>query len=257
MLDFSRRKLVHGALKTIKPKLSYLDFWLIVSCIKRTEKKWMWTMTRPMIGLTLQILISLGLCACGQSQNHRQSTRAQSEANTQAALKDLKPAEGHFEGTMQVTKSGHSYDVTLDIQRVFENVRQGQSSDPTQTVQVPKLNGVMRFPVLDKTDISKYSRYNEILAPMGGFSIAIFDFGDFDPDTHLMILPYNVSGYSLGSFGQLHGKLENGTFTGYWFSKPLGNVATFSLKMISGAAPDDNGAAPIPSSDSSSEKGQP
>jgi hypothetical protein len=216
-------------------------------------------MTRPILGITLQILIALGLCACGQSQNHRQSTRAQNEANTQAALKDLKPAEGHFEGTMQMTKSGHTYDVTLDLVRIFENVRQGQSSDPTQTVNVPKLQGAMRFPVLDKdkTDVSERGRYNEILNPMGGFSTAQFNSGDFDPDTHLMVLPYNVSGYSLGNFGELQGKLENGTFTGHWFSKPLGNVATFSLKMITGAAPDDNGATPTPSPDPSSGKGQP
>jgi hypothetical protein len=170
-----------------------------------------------------------GLISCGQSQSHRQSQRAQNEANSQSEMTDLAPAEGVFSGSMHMLVSGQNFKVKLTIKRVYENVRPSQPQDITQPINVPKLNGFMKFPVLDNINIADYGSYSEIINPMGGFSTILFDFGDYDPKTNILILPYNVSGYSQGSFGELQGDLHNGVFKGEWYAKPLGVVGKFKF----------------------------
>ncbi len=175
------------------------------------------------------VLATCALISCGQSQSHRQTQRDQNEVNSQSEMTDLAPAEGDFSGSMHMLVSGQSFKVKMTIKRVYENVRPSQPQDITQPINVPKLNGFMKFPVLDNINISDYGSYSEIINPMGGFSTVLFDFGDYDPKTKILILPYNVSGYAQGNFGELQGSLNNGVFKGEWFAKPLGVVGKFKF----------------------------
>jgi hypothetical protein len=189
--------------------------------------------------LKMSFFLFLAVCsisACGTSTSHRQTQRDQNEADSNAQMSDLGPAEADYDGTMTMVQSQQSLRVKLSIKRVYENVRPRQPQDPTQTINLPKLSGFLRFPVLDKMDPSDYGHYSEIINPMGGFSTVLFDYGDYDPKTKLMILPYNVSGYNQGSFGELQGELHGGVFTGTWFAKPLGVVGHFVLNQISSSA---------------------
>jgi hypothetical protein len=165
--------------------------------------------------------------ACGSPVNHRQATRDQHEADVQVEMRDLGTAEGHYEGTVVLAKDGHSYGAVLDLQRVYENMRLTQAEDPTQTINLPKLSGSLKFPFLEKVSVDSFKKYADLTNPMGGFSILLFDFGDYDPQTQLLVLPYGVNGYDQGSFGELQGKLSDGVFTGSWWAKPLGEVGSF------------------------------
>ncbi len=187
-----------------------------------------WQTFRAFFSINILFIILTG---CGTAQNHRQSTRSETEADTQAEFQDLAPAEGHYEGKMTILKSREVFDVVLDIKRVYQNERLNQGQDPTQTVNIPKLSGSMQFPLLQEIGMSDYSHYSDLIDPMGGFTMTMFDFGDYEPNTHLLVLPYTVSGYSQGSFGELQGHLENNKFTGTWFSKPLGTVGKFTMTI--------------------------
>ena len=142
---------------------------------------------------------------------------------------------------MTMLKSGASFDATLELDRVYVNARLSGSEDPTQTLNLPQLSGSMTFTLLEKTSVSDYKNYSDIINPMGGFSTVLFDYGDYDTHTHLLVLPYGVSGYNQGNFGELQGELKDGTFTGTWFAKPLGVVGKFSFVQTQGDSSDSSG----------------
>jgi len=174
---------------------------------------------------------------CSKNPDHRQSTRDQVEADAAAQMADLKPAEGEYDGVVHLRKSHQNFRCHLSLKRVYENIRNPQGSDPTGTANIPKLSGVLSFPVLDALDERRRADYAELTDPLGQFAQALFDFGDYDPQTNLMVLPYNISGYSQGSFGEFTGELHAGVYKGTWFAKPLGEVANFELRQVSKETP--------------------
>jgi hypothetical protein len=173
------------------------------------------------------------LSACGQVNSHRENERQQNQADVTAELKDLAIAEGSYTGTITMKADGREYDAQIILTRVFENVHPGSSQDPTQTINLPKLSGNLTFAVLKNTTYAQYSQYPALIQPMGGFALLAFSYGDYDPESKRMTLPYNVSGYSNGNFGELFGKFQNGEFTGKWFCQPLGLVGDFAFSKDS------------------------
>lgn len=178
------------------------------------------------------LCVSLLTPSCGTQNSHRESAMDQQVADSQAKYQELAPAEGAFSGQMRLSRSGESFTSTLTIQRVMDNTRTTQSTDPSVTVALAKLSGNLRFPAIDRidsTDRSEFTDYAEILNPLGGLGTALIDFGDFNPRNQQLVLPYNVASYTQGSYGELSGTLTQDHFTGTWFSKPYGTVATFDL----------------------------
>lgn len=190
-----------------------------------------------LIPVSLAMLgMSVATLSCGQQNSHRESVLDQQTSDSQAKFDELAPAEGTFSGQMHLTQSGESFATQLTIQRVMENQRTTQSTDPSVTVALAKLSGNLRFPAIDRIDSSDHSEftdYAEILNPLGGLGTALIDFGDYNPKNSQLVLPYNVASYTQGSYGELSGTLGQGHFTGSWFSKPYGTVGTFDLTQTS------------------------
>jgi hypothetical protein len=143
-----------------------------------------------------------------------------------------------------MTRSGESFAATLTLERVMDNARTTQSTDPSVTTSLPKLSGNLGFPALIKviqSDPDSRADYTELLNPLGQQGTALIDMGDYNPKSRQLVLPYLVSSYSTQiSFGELKGTLDDGHFTGTWFSKPYGTVATFDLYLTTAQATGGN-----------------
>lgn len=134
-----------------------------------------------------------------------------------------------YRGSITMAGTGTVYEGQLEVGRILEEKSDG---NPTETVSVPRLEGSLRFPVLEAiTSEEVFSKYDELINPMGRQESVVFDMGDFDPRTKILLLPYAVAGYGQSSeFGRLSGALTpNGHFIGKWTAKPMGIVATFDL----------------------------
>jgi hypothetical protein len=190
------------------------------------------------LGVHLGFILGLGAGAsgCGEQATQRQDQIKQDNADTQAKYADLQPADGTYTGLVHLISTDEDFAVTLDIQRVYEPEQSQNSQDPSETVSIPKLSGQMTFTALKNLSLADYSHFGPLLDPMGGFSIATFDYGDFNPTNNQLILPYSVAG-ATGTYGELTGTLapdpQTGIYhySGSWFSKPFGTVGTFELDV--------------------------
>jgi hypothetical protein len=186
-----------------------------------------------LLALLAQIL---GTAGCGQQNSERQSVLKQDDADTQAKFDDLAPADGLYTGPLYLKSTDQVFTVNLDIKRVTEPEHSQDSQDPSDTISVPKLSGAMTFPALDNISQEDRASFGALMDPMGHYTTATFDYGDFDPSTTQLTLPYSVSG-STGTYGEMSGTLvinpNTGLyhFSGSWFSKPFGTVATFELDV--------------------------
>jgi hypothetical protein len=171
---------------------------------------------------------------CNPQDTYRDKVNQQDDANAQAKAQDLALAKGTYTGTMHLNASAQNFDTVVQVSLSPEITRNSQNpNDQSETVETPKLQGSLNFPVLTGLDISDLATYSALTGPMGGYLTVTFDFGDYNPRTQQLILPYTVTGYSQGSLGELNGTLSNGLFHGTWFSKPLGDVGIFDLTQDS------------------------
>lgn len=179
------------------------------------------------------VFFAVNLLSCGPQPTARDRVNAQYDADQKAKESDLAPAEGTYKGTMLLAESHQKFDFRLEVRRIVHNERAPQSQNPSETVQIPKLSGSLSFPALDRLSIVDYANFQALLNPLGGFSRVMFDYGDYNPNTKILVLPYAVPGYSSGNFGELTGNLNTSHFTGKWFAKPFGDVGTFDATLTS------------------------
>jgi hypothetical protein len=85
--------------------------------------------------------------------------------------------------------------------------------------------------------MSDYANFQELFQPMGGIGRITFDFGDYNPISQDLVLPYTVPNYSNGNFGEISGKLTENHFIGTWFSNPFGIVGNFDIVKIQEETP--------------------
>lgn len=180
-------------------------------------------------------ILALVSASCGQPATLRQDEVSQDDAATQEKYAELAPAEGIFQGSITLTGSGESFDSTVVIKRTMQTERNPQSDDPSDTVSLPTLTGCLRFPALENLPLNDWPGFHELLGPLGENITVTFDLGDYDPSTLQLVLPYTVSGYSGGTYGELSGALQNGKYHADWFSKPYGDAGTFDLTLQPGA----------------------
>jgi len=187
----------------------------------------------PKLALLSQILfLSLSLTACGDKKTYRDVVSNQNDSFTQAKNKELQPAEATYQGVVHITDSNEDFDCVIEVKRTSEFTRLTQSQDQTETVEVPKLGGSVRFPILKNVQMEDLSSYSSLTTPMGGYLTVMFDFGNYNPRNKKLILPYTVPAYADHSFGEFNGTLTQGHYKGTWFSKPLGNIGTFDLIQV-------------------------
>ncbi|MBY0472209.1 hypothetical protein K2X30_13670 [bacterium] len=174
------------------------------------------------------------LAAMGSSCNDhapiRDGNNAQNAAFTTARWAELEPAAGTYKGVMRMTETGNEYACTLILTRMLDLVTANGTPVPTETIQVPKLYGTLMFDAMaNETDNTKFE---ELLYPLGHYWKMVFDYADYNTSTHSMVLPYTVSSYNKGPFGQLFGRLESGEFVGSWNSRYGENVGEFTLRRV-------------------------
>ena len=177
------------------------------------------------------LLIAVAITCCNEQKTLRDNINQQVQTESDSKMKELKPAEGTLVGTMHVTSSNQDFDCQVDVTRTSVFVRNTGAQVGAETIEVPRLSGSIRFPSLEAASMSDLASFSTLTAPMGGYLKVLFDSGEYNPRSQKMILPYSVPGYSEGEFGELNGILTNGTYQGTWFSKPYGNVGTFTLKF--------------------------
>lgn len=177
----------------------------------------------------LGLMLAMSLSACGQQNTSRENIANEDEAATQAKYRDLAPAEGRYSGQVTLSGSNQVFDAVLEAHRAMENVRSSESTDPTATISLPRLSGDVRFPAIDNLQPEDYPGFHALLDPLGGYATALFGFGNYDPKSTQLVLPYTVPGYSSGSFGEFTGTLLDGHFKGTWFCNAIGTVGTFDL----------------------------
>lgn len=183
--------------------------------------------SRTIIGLGL--LSGILFSGCGNRRTLQDAEDRQNAGFTKARRQALTPAQGTYKGKLTLDSSERTYDMVVDIKITTEVTRVASSQDQTETVEVPKLTGALRFPVLDIATERDLPRFAELTQPMGGFMKVLFSEGNFSPNTTSLILDYTVPGYSGDTLGELEGTLSDGHFSGIWYSKPFGNIGTFDL----------------------------
>jgi|GEM_PF-4671246 len=190
-------------------------------------------MNLSLFGRLLTLTGCLVAAGCNStSQSARQTENAQYAADSAAKSQELSVAEGHYIGNVHLLKSNQDFQADLVLKVVMEPARSQQPENPSETVSVAKLSGSLSFPALDAVSGQDYSSFSGLVAPMGGFQKMLFDYGDYTPATSDLILPYSVSGYADGRFGQVEGHLNAGVLTATWFAKPFGEVATMTLTQV-------------------------
>lgn len=180
-------------------------------------------------GALFALLGAVVFSGCEDHVPVRENLNVQNAVLTQERLGELGPAEGSYSGRVRLLRSNQTYAAELTIKRVRDIVRATQPDQPTDTVEVPKLVATLTFPSIERAASRELPKYKDLLLPMGNMRRLIVDYGNFYPATHALTLPYMVPGYAQGPYGELAGELSGDRFTGTWFAKPLGDVATFEF----------------------------
>ncbi len=176
------------------------------------------------------VFLAAAVSSCNEHAPIRDGNNAQNAAFTAARWAELEPAAGTYKGVMHMRETGNEYDCTLILTRMLDLVKANTTPVPTETIQVPKLYGTLFFDKLaNETD---NSRFEELLLPLGYFWKMVFDYADYNSSTRSMVLPYTVSSYSKGPFGQLLGQLDSGEYVGSWSSRYGENIGQFTLRKV-------------------------
>jgi hypothetical protein len=165
---------------------------------------------------------------CSPQPAYSPEALRQDTADAQAKSDSLQPAVGDYCGSMHLLKSGSDFKVELDLEVVEDNTHSSSSTDPTDTVQVPKLAGSMSFPAITNAGSAAYSSLPDLIQATGGYGTVSFSYGDYNPVNQVINLPFTLPG-GQASYGSVNGTLAGTTFSGTWFSESGQKVGTFSL----------------------------
>jgi hypothetical protein len=166
---------------------------------------------------------------CDPQNTYNSEAAQQNTAQADAKANALHPAEGNYCGTMHLVQSNLDFEVHLTLKVVSDNVHSSSSTDPTDTVQVPKLAGTMTFPAIANEGSAAYSTLPDLIQATGGYGSVAFTYGDYNPMNHKINLPFTVPGAAQGNYGAVTGGLEGDTFTGSWYSEASQLVGTFTI----------------------------
>jgi hypothetical protein len=194
-----------------------------------------------LLSLALSV-VGTALYGCGKQNTYSADSDTAKALAAQAKSNALQPAVGHYTGKMHM-KSGDAYFVvTLDLAVNSDNVHSSDSTDPTDTAEVPTLKGGMNFPAIENAGSSAYATLPDLMKATGGEGTVPFPYGYYVPGTQKINLPFTIPGYS-GTFGSVVGDLksysvlDNRTgktvtvwkFTGIWYSDSSQEVGTFDF----------------------------
>ncbi len=182
--------------------------------------------------LYFYILLIFTFSDCDPERTSREKVSLQYLNDRKMRLQELEPAEGYYLGTLFLFEGAKSYPFKLVLSRVDSIERAPQSQTPTEMIEIPKLSGSLSFPILDGYSLEIYSRYPELLRPMGGYTRITIDHGDYIPLSHRLILPYSVPGSSAQTFGELSAVLDGEHLKGSWFVSAFGTVAEFEADRV-------------------------
>jgi hypothetical protein len=170
------------------------------------------------------------MAGCGQQNTDHENLNAQYNADSQAEYEKQQPADAVWTGKVHLIQSDQDFDATLSIHREWVNSHVSGSPDPTSTTELPTLKGNLDFAVLDEKDIASDDLSN-LRMPLGQGDSAQFDFGNYSDKTQVMVLPYSVAHYALGTFGSLSGKITGNHYQGTWYANYIqgGKVGTFDF----------------------------
>jgi hypothetical protein len=174
------------------------------------------------------------LCACDPQNIYNTESQQQNTAQAEAKEQSLQPAVGYYCGNVHLTDSDEDFDANLSLQIIEDNEHSSSSTDPTDTVQVPKLAGSLTFPAIKNQGSAAYSTLPELMQATGGTEAISFTYGDYNPGTQIINLPFNVPNGPQGDYGSLSGTLNGNQFSGTWYSESSQAVGTFTLTKCGG-----------------------
>jgi hypothetical protein len=189
--------------------------------------------SRALAGTCLILALSAVLSGCNQD-TYRDSAAQQAVRAAQLKEHELTPVVGKYCGTMHMIASAEDYDVTINLTIERENVHSSASQDPTDTVQIPKLVGNMRFPAIDNLGSAIYESDPELIAATGGYGSVSFTYGDYVPETKRINMPFAVAGHGDGNYGAIDGTFDNGQIKGEWDSISFEHVGDFEVAFCNG-----------------------
>jgi hypothetical protein len=176
------------------------------------------------------------LCGCDPQNTYNSEAAKQNTAETQAKMAELQPAEGDYCGSMYLKQADMYFVVNLTLKAVLDNAHSSSSTDPTDTVQVPKLAGAMTFPAIVNQGSAAYATLPDLMQATGGQVSLSFTYGDYNSVDSTINLPFSVPNGPQGNYGEVTGTLDGNVFSGSWYSESSRLVGTFSLNKCEGAS---------------------
>ncbi len=174
----------------------------------------------------------MALCAgCGNQPTYNANTQRWNSLAVSEKAKALQPAINSYCGAVHLIAGDADVDTVLVIQRGDDNVHSSQSQDPTDTIQVPKLVGFMRFPTVESQGSAAYMTMPALMEATGGFAVISFTYGDYDPETGHVFLPFSVPGHTQGNYGELRANLDLASkqLSGVLYSNSYEELGSFEL----------------------------
>ena len=186
---------------------------------------------RSSFGILVSTFLALCLVGCSKQDTYNANAVRWNSLAVSEKAKALQPAVNKYCGNMHLMKSDADFDVELQMERGDDNIHSSQSQDPTDTIQVPKLVGNMKFPAIHKEGSAAYITLPALMEATGGFYAISFTYGDYDPITHRVYLPFSVPGHTQGNYGEVRAILDIGTkhLVGVWYSNSYEEVGSFDL----------------------------
>ena len=182
-------------------------------------------------GIVFLLCLSVFLVSCGKQNTYNTNAARQNSIAAFEKAKELRPAIGKYCGLMHLLKSDTDFDVELELHRGDDNIHASTSQNPVDTVQVPKLAGYMQFPAIENQGSAAYMTLPLLMEATGGYRAISFTFGDYDPLTQRIYLPFLVPGHTQGNYGEMRGTLNLATsrFAGVWYSNSYEELGAFDL----------------------------
>lgn len=191
----------------------------------------MFYLGRGSLWMFFSMLSALLLAGCGKQNTYNANSARWNSLAVSEKAKALLPAINKYCGLMHLIKHDIDFDVELLIQRGDDNIHSSVSQDPTDTIQVPKLVGYMRFVAIQDQGSAAYLTLPPLMAATGGFSAISFTYGDYDPLTRRVYLPFSVPGHTQGNYGEVRATLDTNTkhLSGVWYSNSFEELGSFDL----------------------------
>ena len=146
--------------------------------------------------------------ACSRAAEKQNTYSSNAQRWTVSPPLKKPPAPAGYQRVLRQHASPQSeadFKVELVIKRGDQNIHSSQSQDPTDTVQVPKLVGYMQFPAIESEGSAACMTLPALMEATRGFRAISFTYGDYDPLTRQIYLPFSVPGHPQGDYGEVEG----------------------------------------------------